>query len=142
MKQDYSAPVVTVGAGLRQPPSQTGRSGQSDGEEKQVNYAHLDIVAEVERITSCSLHHVTKAEYDGRCPFPGCPSLNNAFKVWDRPVLEERSNGNREVHFWCRRCDRKGSLISLVRQYREATTGEVLSWSEAARELRIDPRTW
>ncbi len=133
---DYSAPAYFA------PGRRAARPPGDQENEKQVDYSHLDIVAEVERITGCSLHHVTKIEYNGRCPFPGCASRKDAFKVWDRPVLGVLSNGIREKHFWCRRCDRRGSLIDLVRQYREATTGEILTWSEAARELRIDPRSW
>lgn len=140
--KNWSAPAVTLSSGRRSASPTTGRGDPGQEEEKQVDYSHLDIVAEVERITGCSLHHVTKNEYDSRCPFPGCPSMNNAFKVWDRPVLDTRSNGIREKHFWCRRCDHSGSIIDLIIQYREATTGETTTWKEAARELRIDPRTW
>jgi hypothetical protein len=121
----------------------TGQAGEPD-EEKQVDYSHLDIIAEVERIIERRLirHTRTSGKYHCACPFPDCTSKHDAFTVWDRPQLEERGDGRREVHFWCGRCGRAGSLISLLRQYREATTGEQLSWADAARTLRIDPRTW
>lgn len=136
MKKDYSAPIASART------SRFQKAGTQGKEEKQVDYSHLDIVSEVERLTGCSLHHVSRAEYAGRCPFPGCPSLNDAFRVWDRAVLDETREGKREKHFWCRRCDRSGDLIALVRQYKEAMTSELLTWSEAARSLGIDPRTW
>lgn len=109
-----------------------------------MDYSHLDIIAEVERITGRRLvrHTRTSSKYHCACPFPDCTSKNDAFTVWDRSQLEERGNGRRETHFWCGRCGRAGSLISLLRQYREATTSEQISWSEAARELHIDPQTW
>jgi hypothetical protein len=138
--KNWSAPAVTLHR------SRPGRrqNDQGEQEEKQVDYSHLDIVAEVERIIGRSLkrHTRTTGKYNCQCPFPDCTSKNDAFTVWDRPILEERGSGRREVHFWCGRCNRTGSLISLIRQYREATTGEQMSWSDAARELRIDPRTW
>ena len=140
MRKDYSEPVVT----FRPARATFTHAGQGEqDEEKQVDYSHLDIIAEVEQITGCSLKRVSrKGVYSGRCPFPGCPSLHDAFTVWDIPILGTRGNGKAEVHFWCRRCDRKGDLISLLRQFREATTGELLSWKDAARVFRIDPRTW
>lgn len=140
--ENWSAPAVTLSSGRRPARPTTGRDpGQED--EKQVDYSHLDIVAEVERITGCSLKRVSrKGVYAARCPFPGCPSQHDAFTVWDIPALGIRANGKPEVHFWCRRCNKTGSLISLICQYREATTGETVSWADAARELRIDPRTW
>lgn len=139
MRKDYSAPVITG-----RPARSTQKGGQqAEQEEKQVDYSHLDIIAEVERITGCSLSKVSrKGVYSARCPFPGCPSMHDAFTVWDIPILGKRENGKPEVHFWCRRCDRSGDLISLIRQYREAVTGEAVTWKEAARELGIDLRTW
>ncbi|HVU71252.1 MAG TPA: toprim domain-containing protein, partial [Ktedonobacteraceae bacterium] len=109
-----------------------------------MDYSHLDIIAEVERIIDRRLirHTRTSGKYHCACPFPDCTSKNDAFTVWDRPVLEERGDGRREVHFWCSRCGRMGSLISLIRQYHEITTGEQISWADAARALRIDPKTW
>ncbi|HET8842114.1 MAG TPA: toprim domain-containing protein, partial [Ktedonobacteraceae bacterium] len=141
MKPDfraYSSPVLSPTRG-----HQTINQPEQD-EAKQVDYSHLDIVAEVERIIGRSLRRHTRSsgKYHCACPFPDCTSKHDAFTVWERPILEERSDGRQEVHFWCGRCGRTGSLISLVRQYRQATTGEVLSWAEAARELRIDPQTW
>src|SRR5579859_1536082 len=133
---NWSAPAITFTTGRR-----SARLADQQ-EDKQVDYSHLDIVAEVERITGCSFKHVSKDEYSARCPFPGCTSQNDGFRVWDRAVLDWTRDNKREKHFWCRRCDRSGDLISLIRQYREAISGEVVSWKEAARELRIDPRTW
>jgi hypothetical protein len=144
MRKDYSMPVVTPRP-VRS--SSNGRQDASQGEpeeEKQVDYSHLDIIAEAERIIERRLvrHTRTSGKYHCACPFPDCTSKQDAFTVWDRSILEERGDGRREVHFWCGRCGRTGSLISLIRQYREATTGEQVSWADAARELRIDPRTW
>jgi hypothetical protein len=139
MRTDYSKPVV-----MRWPTRSAAPSLQGEPEEEQpVDYSHLDIIAEVERIIERRLvrHTRTSGKWHCACPFPDCKSLHDAFTVWDRSVLQERSDGRREVHFWCGRCGRTGSLISLLRQYREATTGEQLSWTDAARALRIDPRT-
>jgi 5S rRNA maturation endonuclease (ribonuclease M5) len=140
MRHDYSTPVV--GSRLTRS-TRTSQQGEPD-EEKQVDYSHLDIIAEVERIIERRLirHTRTSGKYHCACPFPDCTSKHDAFTVWDRSQLEARGDGRREVHFWCGRCGRAGSLISLLRQYREATTGEQLSWADAARALRIDPRTW
>jgi hypothetical protein len=139
MRTDYSKPVV-----MPWPTRSAAPSLQGEPEEEQpVDYSHLDIIAEVERIIERRLvrHTRTSGKWHCACPFPDCTSLHDAFTVWDRPVLQERRDGRREVHFWCGRCGRTGSLISLLRQYREATTGEQLSWAQAARALRIDPRT-
>ncbi len=140
MRTDYSTPGVTPQSSRSAIP----RLQDKSDEEKQVYYSHLDIIAETERIIERRLirHTRTSGKYHCACPFPDCTSKQDAFTVWDRPVLEERGNGRREVHFWCGRCGRTGSLISLIRQYREATTGEQVSWADAAHELRIDPRTW
>lgn len=140
MRRDYSAPVTMPRSSRTT--IKSSQRGQKATDEKQVDYSHLDIVAEIERLTGCSLRHVSKAEYAGRCPFPGCPSMNDGFRVWDRPELDLTRDGKREKHFWCRRCGRSGDLIALIRQYKEAMTGEHLSWSEAALSLSIDPRTW
>jgi hypothetical protein len=145
MRKDYSTPVV-LSRSVRPIATQRRQAvGQEEPEEeKQVDYSHLDIVAEAERIIERRLirHTRTSGKYHCACPFPDCTSKQDAFTVWDRPVLEQRGDGRHEVHFWCGRCGRTGSLISLIRQYREATTGQQVSWANAARELRIDPRTW
>lgn len=144
MRNDYSSPVLTARPTRSAFPGRREiRSGEPE-EDKQVDYSHLDVIAEVERIIERRLvrHTRTSGKYHCACPFPDCTSKQDAFTVWDRPVLDERGNGRREVHFWCGRCGRTGSLISLIRQYREAMTGEQVSWAKAARELRIDPRTW
>lgn len=140
MRQDYSTPVVAPRSARS---ALAGKTTQPD-DEKQVDYGHLDIIAEAERIIERRLvqHTRISGKYHCACPFPDCTSKHDAFTVWDRPRLEERGDGRREVHFWCGRCGRTGSLISLLRQYREATTGEQLSWADAARALRIDPQTW
>src|SRR5579885_2236686 len=129
MRTDYSKPVV-----MPWPTRSAAPSLQGEPEEEQpVDYSHLDIIAEVERIIERRLvrHTRTSGKWHCACPFPDCTSLHDAFTVWDRPVLQERRDGRREVHFWCGRCGRTGSLISLLRQYREATTGEPLSWAQA-----------
>ncbi|HET8844590.1 MAG TPA: toprim domain-containing protein, partial [Ktedonobacteraceae bacterium] len=139
MRTDYSQPSRS----LQSRRSVSNRPQDEPEEEKPVDYSHLDIITEAERIIERRLvrHTRTSGKWHCACPFPDCTSKNDAFTVWDRPVLEERRDGKREVHFWCGRCGRMGSLISLLRQYREAMTGEQLSWPEAAQALRIDPRT-
>src|SRR5258708_1071552 len=98
MRSDYSSPVVTQ----RYQNRLTANSQPDD--EKVVDYSHLDIVAEVERITGVTLKHESKNQYSARCPFPNCTSQHNAFLVWDRAILEETSSGKRQRHFYCRRC--------------------------------------
>src|SRR5437879_4159799 len=117
MRTDYSQPSRAL------QPRRSASSWRQDEqeEEKQVDYSHLSIVAEVTRITNCSLKHETKDEYSGRCPFPHCTSRKDGFRVWERTTLGLTRDGKREKHFWCRRCDRSGDLIGLLRQYQEAT---------------------
>lgn len=130
----YSAPVTPGSIGKY---SKTAKSETS--EPKRVDYAHLDIIAEVERITGCMLrrHTRTTGQYTCACPFTGCASRHDAFLVFDRTELEEG-----QVHFWCRRCERRGSLMDLVMLLGEDRTGVKPTWAEACTDLRIDPRTW
>ncbi len=129
MRKDYSAPVITA-----RPAHSTQKGGQQgEQEKKRVDYSHLDIVAEVERIIERRLvrHTRTSGKYKCACPFPGCSSKQDAFLVFDRPVLEES-----EKHFWCNRCGESGSLIDLLIKLKGYT------FKEACADLRIDPRTW
>ena len=101
MRKDYSAPVV-VPRPVRSAATERQAVGQEGSEEeKQVDYSHLDIIAEAERIIERRLvrHTRTSGKYHCACPFPDCTSKQDAFTVWDRPVLEERGDGRREVHF-------------------------------------------
>lgn len=129
MRKDYSAPVVTT-----RPARSTQKGGQqAEQEKKRVDYTHLDIIAEAERIIERRLvrHTRTSGKYKCQCPFDGCSSKQDAFLVYDRPELEEG-----QVHYWCNRCDRRGSLIDLLKELKGYT------FKEACEDLRIDPRTW
>lgn len=133
MKQNYSAPVIQSRS-TRGPLPGRGIPGQGQTEEKKrIDYSHLDIIAEAERIIGSSLkrHTRTSGKYTCQCPFPECSSKHDAFLVFDRPELEEG-----QVHFWCNRCNRRGSLVDLLKELKGYT------FKEACADLRIDTRTW
>lgn len=141
MKPDFSSFSAPARPAITRPgPGTAARNGgQGDQEKKRVDYSHLDIIAEAERITERALkrHTRTTGKYTCQCPFDDCSSQNDAFLVFDRPELEDG-----QVHFWCNRCGRRGSLLDLVELMREQRTGEKPTWAEKCADLRIDPRTW
>lgn len=106
-------------------------------ERREWDYRLIDIVAVIEREGGIRLRPKTRrGEYCGRCPFPDCSSREDGFLVWDRIALEERADGSREKHFWCRRCGRSGNVVSFLVQLAEAR-GQPLSWREAARRAGL-----
>src|SRR5258707_7186716 len=109
MMDNFSAPAVSLKQPVRT--GQFSAGSQGGQEKKRLDYTHLDIIAEAERIIDRRLvpHTKTSGKFKCQCPFKDCSSTKDAFLVFDRPELEEG-----QVHFWCNRCGARGSLMDLV----------------------------
>lgn len=66
-------------------------------------------------------------EYAGPCPFCGG---KDRFRVW--PLL-----GKYQGRYWCRQCDRKGNALQFLKEYKDMTFVEALTYLNQETNMKI-----
>lgn len=93
-------------------------------------FQHLDIRATIEQYGNTRLGKKEGREYHGICPYPDCGSRDNSFWCWEDMEWPSEHWGL-FIHWKCRKCGRKGTVVDLVRDMLN------IGWHEARKLLGV-----